>query len=147
MTASTSNHAARDLTRRELLTLARAGDADAQLAVALSYDLSKRKNFRLAAYWYRKAAEQGHREAQNFLAEFVRDHAEDRRQAILWFRRAAEQGESNAQLSLGYSLYYGEGTTRDRTAALKWYRLSARQGNAGAMYNIAMMYRDGSGLK
>src|SRR5262249_26992452 len=94
--------------RRYLLEQARGGDARKQFEAAESYDFERPKNRRRAAHWYRKAAEQGHVEAQNQLAELLRDVMNDRREAAVWFRQAAEQGDTEAQVSLGYALFYAD---------------------------------------
>ena len=56
-----------------------------------------------AAKWYRKAAEQGHSEAQYQLGEcYYCGHGVDKdyNEAVKWFRKAAEQGNSDAQYTL-----------------------------------------------
>ena len=48
-----------------------------------------------AVLWYRKAAEQGHADAQYRLGSMYdqgKGVDEDDQQAVLWYRRAAEQG-------------------------------------------------------
>jgi len=63
-----------------------------------------------AAKWYRKAAEQGHDEAQYKLGSMY-DRGEgvtqDFAEAIKWYRRSAEQGNSNSQFHLGLEYYLG----------------------------------------
>src|SRR5437588_11363075 len=103
--------------RREFLSKARAGDSDAQFEVACAYDFDPPKDRRRAVYWYRKAAEQGHAEAQTYLGETLRDGVgaqKSWKKAAIWFRRAAEQGDADAQVSLGYALFRGKGVKRDR---------------------------------
>ena len=90
--------------RREILAKARIGDPDAQYELACDYDFEPPKDRRRAVHWYRKAAEQGHAEAQNLLAECLRDGVgvqKSPKEAVAWFRRAAEQRIADAQLSLG----------------------------------------------
>src|ERR1700730_4832077 len=55
------------LRRKELLPKARAGDANAQFDLGCAYDFERPKRRDRAIYWYQKAAEQGHAEAQNYL--------------------------------------------------------------------------------
>ena len=43
--------------------------------------------------------------------------------------------------------YYGTGVRQDYTIAMKYYRKAAKQGNKIAMFHIAMMYKDGIGVK
>ncbi len=58
-----------------------------------------------AARWYRRAAEQGHAEAQYALGLLIyhigRGAPQDNTQALLWIYLAASQGEDNAQRTLG----------------------------------------------
>ena len=106
--------------RQRLLPLARAGDVEAQFDLACEYDFERPKDQRRAYRWYLCAAEQGHAEAQELLAETLRDGAKPNlREAVKWFRRAAEQGNPGPQLSLGYALFYGKGVRRNREEALK----------------------------
>ena len=132
--------------RKRLLPLARGGDPESQYELGCVYDFDPPKDRRRAFRWYLCAAEQGHSEAQNLLAEMYREGIAtpvNRRRAMEWFRRAAEQGNSDAQVSLGYALFYGEGAEQDRREALKWYRRAARREEERAWYNLAQMYRTG----
>ena len=64
-----------------------------------------------AVRWYRKAAEQGHADAQcnlgirytNGQEGLKQDHAE----AVCWYRKAAEQGHAKAQYNLGVAYENG----------------------------------------
>lgn len=56
-----------------------------------------------AAYWYRKAAEQGIAEAQFSLGSIYRNGRgvpKDEAEAVRWLRMAAEQGLPEAQVAL-----------------------------------------------
>jgi uncharacterized protein len=131
--------------RQRLLPLAQNGDATAQFDLACSLDFQPPKDRRRAFRWYRRAAEAGHAEAQNFLAEILRDKRDRQslREAAQWFRRAAELGDSSAQLSLGVALFYGNGVPKNEVEALSWYRRAAKQGCGKACHNIGHMYRWG----
>jgi TPR repeat protein len=53
--------------------------------------------------WFRKAAEQGHTDAQNNLGGMYaegRGVPQDDAEAVRWFRKAAEQGHTDAQKNL-----------------------------------------------
>ena len=76
-----------------------------------------------AAKWFRKAAEQGDGDSQEYLGSMYfwgdgveQDHAE----AVRWFRMAAERGYLTSQLYLALLLLEGEGVTRDEEEALSW---------------------------
>ena len=84
-----------------------------------------------AAYWYRRAAEQGHAEAQYSLG-FMYVNGEDDAQALIWFRKAAEQGDARSQALLGGMYHQGQGVPRDDLQAYAWFSLAAAQGNATA---------------
>ena len=56
-----------------------------------------------AVKWYRKAAEQGHTQAQFYLGNMYdkgRGVSEDKAEALNWWRKAAEQGHEDAKLWL-----------------------------------------------
>ena len=75
--------------------------------------------------WYRKAAEQGHSDAQERLGHAYY-HGEgvtqDYEVGVTWLLKAAEQGEADAQYLLGEAYYHGKGVAQDREAAVRWYR-------------------------
>lgn len=132
--------------RKELLAKAKSGDPLAQYNLACDYEFEKPKDERRARYWYRMAAQQGNTDAQNALAEFLRDGAGghlSRREAVHWFRLAAAGGNADAQVNLGFALFYGKGVRRNRAEALKWYRKAARQDHSSAQLNLGHMYRNG----
>jgi TPR repeat protein len=112
------------------------GDADAQfnLAVLYHHGIGIPQDFRYAAYWYTKAAEQGHVFAQyslgnlyrySYNAEFCRDYD----QAVYWYKKAAEQGNLDAQYGLGYMYDYGDEIPQDYKQAFFWYTKAAEQGH------------------
>ena len=67
--------------------------------------------------WYRKAAEQGHSQAQFNLGVMLangRGIAKDEQEAVEWYRKAAEQGNVLAQINLGVMLANGRGIAKGR---------------------------------
>jgi len=103
----------------------------------------------LASYWYRKAAEKGHTDAQTNLAAMYaegRGVDMDGRQATRWYRRAAEAGNVRAQYQLALMFHLGQGVRQDFDTAIRWYESAARQGDANAMNNMAFMYGMGEGV-
>ena len=65
----------------------------------------KPKNEAEAVKWYRKAAEQGHADAQTYLGYCYKSGQgvpKDYSEAVKWYRKAAEQGNASAQNNLGY---------------------------------------------
>lgn len=102
-----------------------------------------------AAYWYRKAAEQGHTDAQVNLAIMYaegRGVSFDALEAARWYRHAAEAGDVRAQYALGLMYHLGQGVAQDFDDAIRWYESAARQGDANAMNNMAFMYGMGEGV-
>ena len=102
-----------------------------------------------AVRWYRRAAEQGHANAQYALGLMYHIVLKsDPVEAVRWYRRAAEQGHSGAQRALG-EIYAGgkeRGVLRDYMEAAHWYRQVAEQGDAVAQFNLGLMYHEGKGV-
>jgi TPR repeat protein len=91
-----------------------------------------------AVKWYRKAAEQGNAQAQDYLAIMYgqgKGVPQDYAEAIQWFKRAAEQGNADAQGNLGWMYGEGNGVPVDYVEAYKWFNLAAAQGDATAIRN------------
>ena len=108
------------------------------------------QNYQQAAAWFQKAANQGHADAQLFLASMYAEGigvAQDRQQAAAWFQKAAEQGHAKAQVYLGSMYRTGDGVKRNYQQALAWYRKAANQGDADAQFYLGLMYRTGEGVK
>ncbi len=106
------------------------------------------KDDKQAVVWYRKAAEQGHIDAQSKLG-FMYKYGlgvKDEQQAVVWFRKAAEQGHAGAQLFLGMIYENGEGVPKDEQQAVEWYRKAAEQGHASAQESLGVMYAQGQGV-
>lgn len=106
-----------------------AGDADAQFNLGQAYKLGRGVpvDLVMAEEWYRKAALQGHFQAEeNYgLALFQNGkHGE----AVPWLERAAARGEPRAQLVLGTMLFNADGVQKDWVRA---YALLTRASAAG----------------
>jgi len=79
------------------------GDAEAQSALGIMYDLGEGvpEDDAEAVKWYRKAAEQGNGEAQHTLGIMYANGKgvpEDDVEAAKWYRKAAEQGHGAVYL-------------------------------------------------
>jgi TPR repeat protein len=84
--------------------------------------------YKIAADWYRKAAEQGSVPGQLHLAALYRDGkgvARDMVQAAEWYRKAAEQGDTDAQATLGVLYSIGQGVPHNDVEAYFWLDLAA----------------------
>ncbi len=117
--------------------LAEVGDAAAQFHLGGLHEngLGVAKDALAASRWYRRAAEQDHREAAkrlaliNFAGGFMWT---SKLQAVIWFRRAAGLGDAESQGFMGLIYREGWGVTPDRIAALMWLSLAATNGHAKA---------------
>jgi TPR repeat protein len=77
-----------------------------------------------AVRWYRKAAEQGHANAQFNLGNMY----------------------SNLQFNLGNMYFDGRGVPQDYAEAVRWYQKAADQGVPEAQFNLGLMYERGRGV-
>jgi TPR repeat protein len=109
-------------------------NADAQHRLAVKYangdgvpvDMQK------AAYWFGKAAEQGHARAQyNIGVMYARGDgvAQQYRQAASWYRKAADQGHVDAQRGLALLYAKGEGVPKDLERSYFWLLLASVDGD------------------
>ncbi|KAG0229820.1 hypothetical protein BGW42_001346 [Actinomortierella wolfii] len=128
---------------RELLGRAEQGNTEAQVEVASKFKEGVAgvvKSDYLASVWYRRAAEQGHIDAQYQLGEYlhlgkgvVRCYTE----AASWYLKAASQGHAEAQIALGWAYQYGLGVDKDEIESDYWYYRAALQGHAKAQDILA----------
>lgn len=160
--APTDPQAQYDLARKYL------GDADVPEDAV--YDTTAVR-YQKAAEWYRKAAEQGHADAQFELATmYVRgdgvpadtpvERAEWVEKALALFEQAAQRGHADAQFTLARIYAHGEANgedvPRDTAKATAWYRKAAEsyrraaeQGDSNAQnaqLQLGGMYENGEGV-
>lgn len=122
-----------------LLAKAAAGDIPSEIKAADAYAAgngSQRDarqlaaDYKQAAMWYQKAANQGSVGAQIHLADLYRDGRgvpRDMAQAVAWYRKAADQGDAGAQGTLGLLYSVGMGVAQDYVEAYYWLDLAAAQ--------------------
>ena len=83
------------------------------------------QNYRQAAAWYQKAANQGDAAAQ-FNLGLMYDNgqgvAQNDQQAAAWYQKAANQGHAKAQYNLGVMYFNGQGVARNYRRAAAWYK-------------------------
>ena len=144
----------------QLKKAAEEGDVDAQIQLGRIYCEGAgvdRKDRSKAEFWFRKAAEQGSRDAEFDLAVMLADdrYGESFRTAEKIFRKYAEHGDREAQFCLGLLLERGyedekysspkdpERMTKWKESLL-WYRKAADQGDARAMRALGMAYSEPS---
>jgi hypothetical protein len=130
---------------------AEAGEAEAQYQLAVRYSWGEAPQDKAEALnWFRKAAEQGHSQAQVNVGEFYRQgHGgldKDDQQAVAWFRKAADQGDAWGQTELALMYERGAGVPQDNAEAVRWYTCAADQGLPIAQFDLAYMYENGNGV-
>lgn len=120
--------------------LAVAGDADAQFNLGQAYKLGRGVPLdpALAESWFRKAALQGHLQAQdNYgLALF---QAGKKAEAVPWLEKSVARGEPRTQLVLGTMLFNGDGATRDYPRAYALMTRASAAGLQSAQQTLAQM--------
>jgi uncharacterized protein len=133
------------------MQLAKAGDPDAKMAVALALEsgTDTKANPALAAKWYREAALTGNYEAQYRLAKLVDKGAPglkaDKPTAVKLLDSAAKHGHAPSQNLLGQMLQNGDGMPKDEKTAVEWYKKAAAQKLAVAQNNLGVMLLKGLG--
>jgi hypothetical protein len=130
---------------------AQAGDADAQLRLAILYAKGEgaAQDYAMAATWFRAAADQGVARAQydlGVLYERGRGVPVDLTEAATWYLKAAEGKFPLAEYTLAVCYTKGQGIRKDLPEAVLWYRRAAGQGVVQAMINLGMMYEQGDGI-
>lgn len=109
--------------------LAVAGDADAQFNLGQAYKLGRGvpADLKQAEGWYRRAAQQGHLQAEDNLG-LVLFTANRREEAMTYITRSAARGEPRAQYVLGTAHFNGDLAPKDWPLA---YALTKRASDAG----------------
>ena len=126
------------LAYKEILPLAKAGNADAEHLLGLMYYMGRGvpQDYKQALAWHRKAAAKGKADAQYVVgAMYYTGNAviQDHKQAVVWFRKAAEQGHADAQQVLGLMYrYHIGGMPQDNVIAYMLWNLAAANGSANA---------------
>ena len=132
-----------------LLQAARAGNARAQLAVALNLLDGPRKNEALAARWMMAAAQRGDAVAAFKLATLYRSGrgvAADAGQSFRWFETAARKGNTKAMQDLAVAYAEGWGTNKNPSEAARWFTHAAGLGLTDAQFNLGVLYEEGLGV-
>lgn len=135
------------------MRLAKAGDAEAKMAVAeaLENGTDTQVNIVQAAKWYRDAALTGNYEAQFRLAKLVDKGAPglkaDKPTAIKLLQTAANHGHASSENLLGQMLQNGDGIAKDEKAAVELYKKAAEQKLPIAQNNLGVMLLKGLGTE
>lgn len=105
------------------------GNADAQFNMGQAYKLGRgvQTDLKQAEAWYRKAALQGHEQAEGYYGLALFENGK-RADAVPWLQRAVSRGDARAQYILGIMLFNGDGVAKDWVRA---YALMVRASSTG----------------
>ncbi|PTD25176.1 SPOR domain-containing protein [Sphingomonas fennica] len=122
--------------------LAEAGNADAQFNLGQAYRLGRgvAADPKAARDWYRRAAEQGHPQAQANYGLLLFDDG-DRQTVLPWLQKAAERGDARALYVLGTLAFNGDPPPRDWVRAYAYMKRAAASGLPPAVNSLAEMER------
>ena len=122
--------------------LADGGNADAQFNLAQAYRLGRGvpADEGMAQGWYRRAADQGHMQAQANYGLLLYQNG-DQRSAMPWLEKAADQGDARAQYVVGTALFNGDPLPRDWVRAYVLMSRAAGSGLPSAVASLAEMNR------
>lgn len=118
-----------DMAVRAWMPVANSGNADAQFNMGQAYKLGRGVTTSLAdaENWYRRAAEQGHLQAEDNLGLILFTMGK-REAAMPYVRRSAARGEARSQFLLGTAHYNGDLAAKDWPRA---YALITRASETG----------------
>jgi uncharacterized protein len=117
-----------------------AGDADAQFNMGQAYKLGRGvpADLKLAEDWYRKAAVQGHLQAEDNYGLIMFQNG-DRQRAMPYILKSAERGEPRAQYVYGTALFNGDMVKKDWPRAYALMTRASAAGIAPASASLAQM--------
>jgi uncharacterized protein len=117
-----------------------AGDADAQFNLGQAYKLGRGVpvDLKLAEEWYRKAAGQGHLQAEDNYGLMLFQNG-DRQRALPIIEKSAGRGEPRAQYVFGTALFNGDMVAKDWPRAYALMTRASAAGLAPASASLAQM--------
>jgi len=117
-----------------------AGDPDAQFNLGQAYKLGRGVPLdpALAESWFRKAALQGHFQAEDNYA-LALFQAGKKADAVPWLERSVARGEARTQLVYGTMLFNGDAVGRDYPRAYALMTLASQKGMKSASETLAQM--------
>lgn len=135
---------------KSLQSLAEAGDAKAQLDLAVCYRDGKgvAKDDIESMKWAHRAADAGQTDALDFVGSaYLRGAVVNRNPelAISYFKAAAD-ASAQAAFNLGQCYYGAQGSEQDCAKALEWWKKAAEKGDGRAAAYAAMAYLSGEGI-
>jgi uncharacterized protein len=127
---------------KEWRPLAINGDADAQFNLGQAYKLGRGVPLDLAQAedWYRKAALQGHVQAEDNYGLVMFQNG-NRQNAMSWIEKSATRGEPRAQYIYGTALFNGDLAAKDWVKAYALMTRSSASGLPAASTSLAQLDR------
>lgn len=127
------------------------GDPSAQFEVGarLAEGKGTSQNFKDAAKWYQRSAEQGFAQAQYRLGTLYERGLglkPDMERAGDWYKRAAEQGNIKAMHNLAVLSANQSKGSPDYATAAQWFGQAAELGLADSQFNLAVLHENGLGV-
>lgn len=118
------------------------GDADAQFNLGQAYKLGRGvpADLKTAEQWYRRAAQQGHIQAEDNLGLILFQNG-DRQGAMPFIEKSASRGDPRAQYVLGTALFNGDLVKKDWIRAYALMTRASAGGLAPASASLAQMDR------
>ena len=128
------------------------GDSSAEFAVGsrLASGQGVPQNFKEAAKWYQRSADQGFAQAEYRLGTLYERGLglkPDREQATQWYERAARHGNVNAMHNLAVLSANQIDQSPDYVTAAQWFEEAAKRGLPDSQFNLAILYENGLGVK
>lgn len=130
-----------------LQNAAEKGDMVAQSELGFLYETQK--DYKQAAYWYNKSAQQGYAPAQYNIGvayRYGRGVTQDLKKASEWYQKSATQGVVKAQVNLGMLYLLGTGVPVDYNNSRQWFMKASESGDTIAIFNIGQLYFYGLGV-
>ena len=125
---------------KEWRPLAIAGDADAQFNLGQAYKLGRSVpvDLKQAQDWYRRAAAQGHMQAEDNLGLILFQNG-DRQNAMPYIEKSSARGEPRAQYVLATALFNGDLVKKDWVRAYALMTRASASGLPQASSSLAQM--------
>ena len=116
------------------------GDPDAQFNLGQAYKLGRgvQADLAQAERWYRKAALQGHPQAEDNYGLALFQNGK-REAAVEWLKRSSARGEPRAQFVLGTMYFNGDGVEKDWVRAYALIVRSSQSGLSQASNTLSQM--------
>lgn len=133
----------------EIMKQAESGDAKAQYAVGLAYELGHliKQDIGKAVVWYRKSASNSFAPAQSALGYLYQSGSgveQNLKLAVDLYEKAAQNGDIRGQILLGVAYLKGIGVAVDKNTAAKSFYKAAKAGDQFSQLILGKMLIDGS---